>query len=110
MINLEYLTKTFPGDIQIINTVIDVFKIEYPKFVEEFKSLVISKELEKLKKLAHRWQYTAKILGALELRKDFQKLEAYEHLTDIEIDKLSIKILDQMANTFLELKKYETVP
>ncbi|MEO9967828.1 MAG: hypothetical protein ABJF11_18695 [Reichenbachiella sp.] len=107
MISFNYLRKAFPNDPGLIEQVVDIYISEYPEFISKFTYSVRNRDMEEVKKLVHKWQYTAKILGLIGLQSDLMKLEEYSSLTSLEIDELTIAVLDSVEKNFDELKAYK---
>lgn len=67
MINLNYFKTIFPDQPRLVETVMDLTISEYPRYKRDMVRCAKNEDREGLKRLAHKWQYTAKILGLDEI-------------------------------------------
>lgn len=107
MINLRYLETSFPNHPELVAEVIDTLIIEYPSFVNHLKDAIRTNNLFQMSEIAHKWKYTAKILGLDSLVSDLRQLEYCEKLNRLETEQLGQKLFLQMESVFHELKSYE---
>ncbi|SMD36006.1 hypothetical protein SAMN04488029_2654 [Reichenbachiella faecimaris] len=108
MINFNYLNEVFSGDAQLIDDVLDIYISEYPEFEARFANCMARREMEEISKMAHKWQFTAKVLGLVELKNDLIQLQDYANLTFHETDQLTTKVLGQVKEAFGQLLTHRT--
>lgn len=106
MINLNYFESAFPGEPQLVNQIVDVTLAEFPEFIEDFKKNIAVHDLNGIKDLAHRGQYTAKVFGVDGLRSKLGQLEALEEQSPEEIASLSSLVIDDMEQMLSELSRH----
>ncbi|UXP32117.1 hypothetical protein N6H18_17375 [Reichenbachiella agarivorans] len=103
MINLNYLNTLFPNQPQIIETVISLAISEFPQFKRDFKRCTKNEDKHGLKKLAHKWQYTAMILGIDDIKHNLEKFRECEKFKAIQIAQLSSEVINQLEGVVKEL-------
>ncbi|PIB34730.1 hypothetical protein BFP72_04565 [Reichenbachiella sp. 5M10] len=96
MMNLNYFNTLFPNQPEIIETVIDLTISEFPQFKRDVKRCVKKVDKVGLKKLAHKWQYTAKILGINEVWNNLDAFRECEKLGERRIKQLTTSVITQL--------------
>ncbi|MEO9804883.1 MAG: hypothetical protein ABJF04_16625 [Reichenbachiella sp.] len=107
MISFNYLNETFPGDTELIDQVIDIYLSEYPTFIAQFKTSVMKGDYKEMKELAHKWQYTAKVLGLKGLYSDLKLLGEYNKLVPFEMDQITARVAYLVEENYIELLAYK---
>lgn len=107
MINFNYLNERFPGDSELIDQVVDIYLSEYPTFIAQFKTSIIKGDFRNMKDLAHKWQYTAKVLGLKELHSDLIQLGEYHKLAPFEMDEITARVSNLVEENYIELLAFK---
>lgn len=96
MINLNYFKTVFPDQPRLVETIIDLTVAEYPQFKRDLKRCTRNDDRESLRKMAHKWQYTAKILGLDDLWNTLDIFRDCKELRRIELNRAVCRVLDQL--------------
>jgi HPt (histidine-containing phosphotransfer) domain-containing protein len=83
-IDLTYLESVTDGDKDLIKELIDIFKLQVPEYLDEFKAAYDAKDIVTLGKIAHKAKSSVAIMGLTDLADKLRELEEFGRESDFK--------------------------
>ena len=105
--DLTLIYERADGDMQFLKEIIECYILEMPMYIKEMDDCLAAKDLEEIRKQAHKMKAPIALMGALSLKELYADIEigATQHKN---IDELAIQIAiakEQCMQTVVELNE-----